>query len=126
MTHEAHVAAVPAGTEDGTAGKGPLDPQGGISAPAAPPDGWLPIATAPPVTDAPQPRPCWTCKHCTSKSRGEQLSRCTRFYSPVINDWSFCQVERLENQPCGPSGALWEPRLTLWQKIKDWFHVSLS
>jgi hypothetical protein len=47
MTHETHVAAVPAGTEGGTAGKFPLDPQGGISASAAPADGWLPIATAP-------------------------------------------------------------------------------
>jgi hypothetical protein len=36
MTHETHVAAVPAGTEDGTVDKGPLDPQGGISERAAP------------------------------------------------------------------------------------------
>lgn len=37
MTHETHVAAVSAGTEDGTAAnKGSLDPQGGISASAAP------------------------------------------------------------------------------------------
>jgi hypothetical protein len=76
MTHETHVAAVPAGTEGGTAGKGPLDPQGGISASAAPRAALLdrhkgpfdleatlirPSSTTeaqvPPMTDAPQPRP---------------------------------------------------------------------
>jgi hypothetical protein len=36
MTHETHIAAVSAGTEDGTAAKGPIDPQGGISERAAP------------------------------------------------------------------------------------------
>ena len=128
MTHETHVAAVSAGTEGGTAGKGPLDPQGGISERAAPAAQKLRrygrdwIVPEKPACCIAEIQSGWSFYQCTRpRGHGPDGLYCKQ-HDPVA-------VEAKRKRQQAKSAAEWAARAAQWdyeKKHKDWVSSCLQ
>lgn len=75
--------------------------------------------------EAENPKMMFPCKTCRWVYGSENFPRCTQ---PLVVGFSREKKSAMDGDwiipdatLCGPEKALWEPKLTRWQKLRDWF-----